>query len=230
MDRSCQAEVAIVDQHVLFTECLAMALERRNYAHFVVPVLAGSGETERVLSRLLAERPDVLLLNADLGQWCDAGALISPMVRSGVAVVVITEATDEAQWGRCLERGARVVLPKTASLVSLVSVVRRVSQGQVVLEREERERLIAVHRHEARTRRDARTRLQELSPQEREILRHLMAGRTVREIAAVRVVSEATVRSQVKAILAKLNLRSQIAAVAAARHAGWGMNSLPIAG
>jgi DNA-binding NarL/FixJ family response regulator len=230
MERSCRAVVAIVDQHVLFTECLAMALERRNYAHSAVPVPAGSGQTERVLGQLLAVRPDVVLLNADLGQWCDASALISPMVRAGVAVVVITEASDEAQWGRCLEQGARVVLPKTASLVSLVSVVRRLTQGQVVLERAERERLVAVHRRQSATRRDARERLQELSPQEGEIMRHLMAGRSVREIAALRLVSEATVRSQVKAILAKLNLNSQLAAVAAAHHAGWGMNSLPIAG
>jgi DNA-binding NarL/FixJ family response regulator len=229
MDRSCRAKVAIVDQHVLFIECLAMALERRNYAHCVVPVPAGSGQTQEILGRLLAARPDVVLLNADLGRWCDAAELISPLVRAGVAVVVITETADEAQWGRCLEQGARVVLPKTASLVSLVSVVRRVTHGQVVLERAERERLLAVHRRQVLSQRDVRERLRELTPQEGEIMRHLMAGRTVREIAAVRLVSEATVRSQVKAILAKLHLTSQLAAVAAAHRAGWGAQSLPIA-
>jgi two-component system nitrate/nitrite response regulator NarL len=230
MDRSGRIKVAIVDQHLLFTECLGLALERRNYSHCVVPVPAGLGQTDRVLARLLAVHPDVLLVNADRGQLCEGGALITPMVRAGVAVVVVTETADEAQWGWCLEHGARVVLPKNASLASVVSAVRRVSQDQMVLERPERERLIAVSRRQALRRRDARQRLQELSPQEGEILRHLMSGRTVREIAVVRVVSEATVRTQVKAILAKLNLQSQIAAVAAAHHAGWGEQQLPIAG
>jgi DNA-binding NarL/FixJ family response regulator len=172
----------------------------------------------------------VLLVNADLGAHCDGAALIAPMVRAGVAVVVFTEAADEPEWGRCLEQGARTVLPKDASVASVVSVVRRVSQGHQVMERSERERLIGLHRRQEATRRDARMRLQELSPQEGEILRHLMSGRTVREIAIIRVVSEATVRSQVKAILAKLQLSSQLAAVATAHRGGWGPRPLPVAG
>jgi DNA-binding NarL/FixJ family response regulator len=56
---------------------------------------------------------------------------------------------------------------------------------------------------------------------EREVLAHLMKGRTVREIAVSGVVSEATVRTQVKAILAKLDVTSQIAAVGLAHQVGW---------
>lgn len=48
-----------------------------------------------------------------------------------------------------------------------------------------------------------------------------MAGRTVREIAIDGVVSEATVRTQVKAILAKLEVTSQLAAVGLAHRVGW---------
>ncbi|WP_036509074.1 helix-turn-helix transcriptional regulator [Nocardioides sp. URHA0020] len=230
MDRSGRIKVAIVDEQRLFTDCLGLVLDRRNYSHCVVPVPEGCGQTNRLLARLLAVRPDVLLLNAELGQVCDGGALIAPMTRAGVAVVVITESASEAQWGWCLERGARLVLSKNESMASVLSVVRRVSQDQPVLERSERDRLIGISRQQDMTRRDAQERLQKLSPQEAEILRHLMSGRTVREIAVVRVVSEATVRTQVKAILAKLNLQSQLAAVAAAHLGGWGVRPLPIAG
>lgn len=48
-----------------------------------------------------------------------------------------------------------------------------------------------------------------------------MRGAQVREIARESVVSEATVRTQVKAILAKLELSSQLAAVGAAYRVGW---------
>ena len=69
-------------------------------------------------------------------------------------------------------------------------------------------------------------RLDLLTTREREVLAHLMLGRTVREIAARSVVSEATVRTQVKSILAKLEVTSQLAAVGLAHHVGWRPPSL----
>ena len=56
---------------------------------------------------------------------------------------------------------------------------------------------------------------------ESEVLGHLMKGRAVREIAGLSVVSEATVRTQVKSILAKLEVSSQLAAVGLAHEIGW---------
>ncbi|WP_036507670.1 response regulator transcription factor [Nocardioides sp. URHA0020] len=221
MERSNQITVAIVDQHVLFTQCLAMALELRNYSCRVLPEPDEAPEAGSILGQLLAMRPDVVLVNADLGPYCSGVELVEPLVRAGIAVVVITESIDEPLWGRCLARGARTVLSKSAQLTSAIAVVRRVSQGQLVLDRSERDRLIAVHRRYAVQQRELREHLRRLTIREREILRHLVAGVTVREIAARRVVSEATVRSQVKAVLRKLDVSSQIAAVAVARQAGW---------
>ena len=53
------------------------------------------------------------------------------------------------------------------------------------------------------------------------MLGRLREGLTVTEIAASSCVSEATVRTQVKAILAKLGVTSQLAAVGATYRAGW---------
>jgi DNA-binding NarL/FixJ family response regulator len=89
--------------------------------------------------------------------------------------------------------------------------------------------LIGLYRKQDVRMRRCRERLDRLSTREGEILRHLMAGRSVCEIAAQRFVSEATVRTQVKAILFKLELKSQLAAVAAARDGGWDPEALPIA-
>ena len=62
-------------------------------------------------------------------------------------------------------------------------------------------------------------------PSRRESLRtrdHSLArGRSVREIADEWVVSEATVRTHVRSVLAKLEVRSQLAAVAMAIRTGW---------
>ncbi len=53
------------------------------------------------------------------------------------------------------------------------------------------------------------------------MLRALCQGRTVDEIAAAGTVSVATVRTQVKAILRKLGVSSQLAATALAHESGW---------
>ena len=66
-----------------------------------------------------------------------------------------------------------------------------------------------------------RARLDLLTVRESEVLGHLTHGRTVRDIATLLVVSEATVRTQVKSILAKLEVSSQLAAVALARQLDW---------
>jgi two-component system nitrate/nitrite response regulator NarL len=66
-----------------------------------------------------------------------------------------------------------------------------------------------------------RVRLDRLTARERDVLGHLTLGRTVGDIAALEVLSQATVRTQVKSILAKLEVSSQIAAVGIAHHVGW---------
>ncbi len=63
--------------------------------------------------------------------------------------------------------------------------------------------------------------LQELTPREGRVLGHLMEGRSAEEIADCEFVSVATVRTQIRAILRKLDVNSQLAAVARARRAGW---------
>jgi DNA-binding NarL/FixJ family response regulator len=87
--------------------------------------------------------------------------------------------------------------------------------------REEREELLEAWVTERSHLVGMQGRLDQLTVREREVLAHLMRGRTVREIATVGVVSEATVRTQVKAILAKLDVSSQIAAVGLAHQVGW---------
>jgi DNA-binding NarL/FixJ family response regulator len=60
-----------------------------------------------------------------------------------------------------------------------------------------------------------------LSTREQAVLHELIDGRTAGEIAAEAFVSIATVRTQISAVLRKLGVHSQLAAVALARRAQW---------
>jgi len=60
-----------------------------------------------------------------------------------------------------------------------------------------------------------------LSPREQNVLLSLMKGSTAREIADKDCVSLATVRSQIRSIISKLGVSSQLAAVVLAYQSGW---------
>ena len=66
-----------------------------------------------------------------------------------------------------------------------------------------------------------------LTQREKVVLAELMEGRSAEQIAKGAVVSISTVRSQIKSILQKLGVNSQLAAVAMARRGGWSLESPP---
>jgi two-component system, NarL family, nitrate/nitrite response regulator NarL len=135
--------------------------------------------------------------------------------------VVVTASRDRSRWGECYFHGARRVLTKSQPLQEILSTVRRLNQGLSVLDRETREELLAEFHRDRQEHHEMRDRLHRLTPREREVLGQLTEGHTVRDIAKASVVSEATVRTQVKSILSKLEVSSQLAAVGIAHAVGW---------
>ncbi len=213
--------VVIVEDHLLFAEALDVALTLEGHDVHRVQLPSSPMPTNQLLAATLRPRPRIVLLDLDLGPAGDGMRVIEPLVAAGVAVVVVTSAYERAYWGDCVRRGARTVLPKSAPLNTILATIRRIGEGHRVLSHEERDALLAAYREETRWAGEARVRLESLTTRESEVLARLMTGRTVREIARESFVSEATVRTQVKSILAKLEVSSQLAAVGAALKARW---------
>ncbi len=213
--------VLIVDDHMLFAESLELALSLEGYdvRRLELPEEGGSMATLRSLA--LRANPRTVMLDLDLGRFGDGANLITPLARAGVNVVVLTSSQEMGRWGECMRLGARKVLPKSAALQQALSTVRRLHQGLPVVTREELEALLDAWTRERQVKDDLRRRLDRLTPRERQVLGALIEGRTVRAISKDSVVSEATVRTQVKSILNKLEVSSQLAAVGMANHVGW---------
>jgi DNA-binding NarL/FixJ family response regulator len=133
----------------------------------------------------------------------------------------MTGSTDRSRWGEAIRHGARTVLSKSRPLNDILSTVRRINQGLPVLAHEEREELLREWQRQRAEHQELLGRLNLLTAREGQVLGHLMQGRTVHDIAVAAVVSEATVRTQVKSILAKLEVSSQLAAVGLAHQVGW---------
>ena len=213
--------IVIVEDHVLFAESLELALTVEGYDVRRVTIPEREQSPGALLSSITRQRPRVALLDLDLGGFGNGEKLIAPMASAGINVVVVTASVDRARWGEAVRFGARKVLAKSRPLNDILATVRRINQGLQVMTRDEREELLEAWVTERSHLVELHGRLDLLTVREREVLAHLMRGRTVREIATVGVVSEATVRTQVKAILAKLDVTSQIAAVGLAHQVDW---------
>lgn len=213
--------VLIVEDHVLLAEALSLALSVEGYdvRRLSLPEPPASLAAVRALAT--RANPRLVLLDLDLGTFGDATGLIAPLASTGVNVVVLTGSTDKGRWGACVRHGARKVISKDQPLQEILATVRRLHQGLPVMTADEVETLIGHWRAERESTEDLRRRLDLLTPRERQILGELINGLAVREIAKASVVSEATVRTQVKSILAKLEVSSQLAAVGLANQVGW---------
>ena len=135
--------------------------------------------------------------------------------------MVLTASEDVGRWGACMRLGARKVLPKCGALQQALATVRRLHQGLPVVSREELEHLLAAWAEDRQAHDDAPP-----SPRPADAAGATGAGGPHRGAHRARhlpesVVSEATVRTQVKSILGKLEVSSQLAAVGMANQVGW---------
>ncbi len=216
---NARTRVAIVDDHAVVVEALRMSLDLKGFE--TVDMRPASADVDALVRSVVAAQADVVLLDLQLGPAGDGKRLIPSLVRQRQRVVVLTGISDRARWGACLAAGAVGVLPKTAHLQVIVDAVQRAAQGVPVVSPRLRQDLLQVWQARSSVDDDRRRRLSRLTPRESDVLLQLIHGKRVREVAKEAFVSEATVRTQVKSILAKLGVNSQLAAVALARDAGW---------
>lgn len=216
-----EQRVLIVEDHRLFAEAVDLALTVEGYDVRRIEVPDDPGSPGALVAAIVKQEPLVVLLDLDLGRFGDGVRLIEPIARSGANVIVVTGSIDRARWGDAVRSGARKVLSKSQPLSDILATVRRIIAGLPVMDREEREELVSEWNRFRFEAQGLRERLDMLTIRESEVLGHLMKGRAVREIAGLSVVSEATVRTQVKSILAKLEVSSQLAAVGMAHEIGW---------
>ncbi len=213
--------VTVVDDHALFAETLVIALHARSVdARSVIPQPPTT--TFAQLARAIVDsRPHLVLLDLDLGMVGDTMRLLTTLVSDSRSVIVVTGSADRVRRGEALAKGARAVISKSAPFSQIVDAVDRTRNGLPVMSREERADCLEKYREATESRRELETKFGLMTRREAEVLGQLMAGRQVTEIARARVVSESTVRTQVKSILAKLQVSSQLAAVGLAHELGW---------
>lgn len=210
--------ILIVDDHALIAQGVAVALEAEG-----VEVAVSTGPTSGdVLRAARSMHPDVVLLDLQLeGQIGSGLSLIDPLRAQGAQVLVLTGVTDRLRLAECLERGAVGIMSKSDPFDELVSQVLAAGTGEAVTPEAERIAMVQELRIRRAEQRERVEPLQRLTPRESAVLGELMTGKQAEAIATGNYVSIATVRSQIRSILQKLDVNSQLSAVAMARELGW---------
>ncbi|MEI7054443.1 LuxR C-terminal-related transcriptional regulator [Nocardioides sp. CCNWLW239] len=164
---------------------------------------------------LLRGDPATWLMVSDLDGWAQLDQVCALVRGVSLPGVVLTTAPRGGLWGALLEVGAVEVLAADADSDTIEAALRDAAEGRRGQSPAEVDGLVAQW-HLMRSERDRMRRLVgSLTAREHEVLELLYEGATVTEIAARFGVAQATVRSQVKSILRKFEVGSQLAAVAA---------------
>ena len=212
-----RTRIAIVEDHRLLAETVGLALQVEGHDVIVA-------DLENELSLLGAVAPDehtLVLLDLDLGATVgDATHLIPTFVAAGAMVLMVTGVRDRMRLAATLDAGAIGYVAKDAPFDELLQTVLRAASGEAVIETNTRLELLAELRRHRSAERDRHAPFETLTARERQVLAALGDGKSVEVIASEWVVSPATVRTQVRGILTKLDVNSQLAAVAKARAAG----------
>lgn len=185
-----------------------------------VEVVGEAGSGEEALAMAARLRPDVVLMDLQLGDGMDGVTATRHLVSPGPShapdtpgaqaprVLVLTMFDTDADITRAIEAGAIGYLLKAERPDELFAAIHNAASGRTALSGPVADRVMA----------RMRSPRPDLSERERDILRQLARGVANREIARALFISEATVKSRLRRIYDKLGVETRTGAVAVAKE------------
>jgi DNA-binding NarL/FixJ family response regulator len=180
---------------------------------------AATGRQAVEQARRLA--PEVVLMDVrmpDLDGITATGELAQAAPQARVLILTTFE-QDDYVFG-ALRAGASGFLLKRARPEELIAAVHTIAAGEALLSPSVTRRVIDRMAQQPTPELADQAKLDTLTPREREVLERLARGLSNREIAAALAVEESTIRTHVKRILTKLDLRDRVQAVIFAYETG----------
>lgn len=179
-----------------------------------IEVVAQASDGLEAVELAAAHRAEVVLMDVRMPRLdgIAATARLRALPRPPQVIVLTTFDLDEYVYGS-LAAGASGFLLKDSDPAEIVRAVRVVAGGQALLHPAAARRLVQRYRAESRPEvRDARARLERLTPRERDVLTRLAAGDGNAEIATALGMRESTVKAHVSRILSALEVGNRVQA------------------
>jgi DNA-binding NarL/FixJ family response regulator len=211
--------VLVVDDHELVGTSLVLGLRSEGLAAQRCHLVSGPA----VLAAATELPAGLVLLDLDLrrdpaGRRVDGLELVEPLVEAGWRVLILSGTSDHSRVGAALAAGAAGWVSKSAPFPRLLRAARELLAGREIMPAARRRQLVELYRARSADRLALQGKLDRLTQREREVLAQLAAGHRAQAVADHFVVSLATVRTQIRAVLTKLEVGSQLEAVALYRR------------
>ncbi len=192
--------VLLCDDHQIVRQGVRNLLEQN--PEIAVVGECGDGQTAIDLATTLA--PDVVVMDISLPGINGIDATRQIVSRKAAPrVLALSMHADKRFLSGILEAGAVGFLPKDCAFTELVTAIREVHAGQVYLSPTISRVVVSDYQNRNHPRDE-----QPLTPREREILKYIAEGKSVKEIAADLGLSQKTVETHRQRIMEKLSLFS----------------------
>ncbi|MGK5642809.1 response regulator [Streptomyces sp. URMC 126] len=207
MKRSLNAPVRILlcDDHAVVRAGLLALLGSEPD----IEVVGETGSGEEAVAAAARLRPDVVLMDLQLGPGLDGVEATRRIAPTGVHVLVLTTYDTDADITRAIAAGATGYLLKAERPEELFAAIRAAAQGRPALSPPVAGRVLDRMRGAGRP---------ALTPRELDILARLAEGLGNREIARALFISQATVKTHLGRIYDKLGVDTRAGAVAVAKE------------
>ncbi|XCB29604.1 response regulator transcription factor [Arcanobacterium hippocoleae] len=214
--------VAIVDDQALVRSGLTMVIDSQND----MQVVAEAGDGVQALNRLALIPADVVLMDVRMPTLDGLAAtrqITETDFEHGVKpkIIILTTFDLDEYVMSAIEAGASGFLLKDAPPNDMISAIRTVYKGDAVIAPSSTKRLVAHLAASSELHRLINPQLLEgLSERELQVLKLAARGRSNTEIAAELYLAEATIKTHIGRIFAKLGVRDRVQAVVLAFQAG----------
>lgn len=201
--------VLVVDDQTLVRQGIRSVLEVAG-----VEVLAEAADGAEAIDALVAQRPDVVLLDLRMPRY-DGLWFLDALTERGieVPVLVLTTFDDDTQVLEALRRGARGYLLKDVTVDQLSHAVQALADGGTLIAPSITDRLVRALRSGPPPAGAPASVTEPLTEREVEVLRLVAEGYSNRQIAGLIHLAEGTVKNHISAILVKLGARDRTNAV-----------------
>jgi len=210
----------ICDDHKLLTESLAMVVEAEPDLDLTDPPV---DDPVVAVDLVRAHHPDVVLMDVGFKTSTMNGFDATRRIKEAnpaTNVIIMTASDDESALVAGVEAGAAGFLNKTEAVDEVLAAVRGAAEGEVLIDPSILAKALQHVARDREQRRQAEQLLGLLTDREMEVLRLLARGNRNEAIAEQLFISQQTVQTHVRNILAKLRVHSKLEAVSFAVRFG----------